>query len=134
VNHPVVLRTLRPGASIRIGAHVGISGGSICAADTVTIGDGTLLGANVTVADTDFHPINPHKRQESGQHGASAAVAIGRNVFIGTNSIILKGVHIGDNAVIGAGSVVTKSIPADVIAAGNPCRPIRSLTSEELSR
>jgi maltose O-acetyltransferase len=54
-------------------------------------------------------------------------------VLIGTNAIVLKGVSIGDNSVIGAGSVVTKSIPANCIAAGNPCRVIRELMHEELS-
>jgi len=54
-------------------------------------------------------------------------VTIGRNVFIGMNSVVLKGVTIGDNSVIGANSLVTRDIPADVIAAGNPCRMIRSL-------
>jgi acetyltransferase-like isoleucine patch superfamily enzyme len=59
-------------------------------------------------------------------------VTIGRRVFIGTNSIILKGVTIGHNTVIGAGSVVTTDIPENVVAAGNPCRPIRTLSAEEL--
>lgn len=54
-------------------------------------------------------------------------VVIGRNVFVGTGSIILKGTVIGDNTVIGAGSVVSGTIPADVIAGGNPCRVIKSL-------
>jgi acetyltransferase-like isoleucine patch superfamily enzyme len=54
-------------------------------------------------------------------------------VLIGTNAIVLKGVSIGDNSVIGAGSVVTKSIPANCIAAGNPCRVIRELRPEELT-
>jgi acetyltransferase-like isoleucine patch superfamily enzyme len=52
---------------------------------------------------------------------------IGRNVFIGTGSIVLKGVHIGDNSVIGACSVVTHDIPGNTIAAGNPCRVVRPL-------
>ncbi len=59
-------------------------------------------------------------------------MVIGCRVFIGTNFIVLKGVTIGDNTVIDAGSVVTKSIPCNVVAAGNPCRPLRSLTAEEL--
>ncbi len=48
-------------------------------------------------------------------------------MFVGANSIVLKGVHIGRNSVIGAGSVVTQDIPRDSIAAGVPCRVIRSL-------
>lgn len=133
VNHPVVLRTLAPEAKISIGNRVGISGGSICAARLIEIGDDTLLGANVTVADTDFHSLHPAYRR-AAQHPTIgvAEVRIGRRVFIGTNSIVLKGVTIGDNSVIGAGSVVTKSIPHNCIAAGNPCRVIRELAEEEL--
>lgn len=128
VNHPVVLRTLRPGALISIGEHVGISGGTICAAVEVTIGAETMLGANVTIADTDFHPLSPEQRRYSHDAAQSARVRIGRNVFIGTNSVILKGVEIGDDSVIGAGSIVTRSLPAGVIAAGNPCRVLRELS------
>lgn len=134
VNHPVVLRTLQQGAEIILGDRVGISGGSICAAQRVEIGAATLLGANVTVADTDFHSINPNLRKITDyRHIGVAPVKIGTRVFIGTNSIILKGVTIGDNSIIGAGSVVTKSIPANVLAAGTPCRVLRPLTEAELS-
>lgn len=55
-------------------------------------------------------------------------IKIGDNVFIGNNAIILPGVTIGDNVVIGAGSVVTKSVPSNSVAAGNPCRVIRSIS------
>lgn len=136
VNHPVVLRTLRPGARISIGDDVGISGGSICAAVGVAIGSQTMCGANVTIADTDFHPLAPQGRRYSRQAADAAAIRIGRNVFIGTNSIVLKGVEIGDNSIIGAGSIVTRSIPANVIAAGSPCRVLRALPegSEPLAK
>jgi acetyltransferase-like isoleucine patch superfamily enzyme len=134
INHPVVLRTLTAGASIRIGARVGISGGSICAATQIEIGDDTLLGANITIADTDFHSLHPSHRHDSTHWSiATSEICIGRRVFIGTNAIVLKGVTIGDNSVIGAASVVTASIPGNVVAAGNPCRPIRDLTPEELN-
>ena len=57
----------------------------------------------------------------------TAPIMIGKNCFIGCNSIILKGVTIGDNCTIGAGSVVTKSIPANTIAAGNPAKVIKTI-------
>lgn len=133
VNHPVVLRTLDRGAEILIGARVGISGSSICAAHRVEIGEDSMLGANVMVTDTDFHVINPyHRSGHTGSLVGSGDVVIGRRVFIGANSIILKGSIIGDNSVIGAGSIVTGRIPENTVAAGNPCRVLRSLTSEEL--
>ncbi|MBZ5583962.1 MAG: hypothetical protein LAQ30_17475 [Acidobacteriia bacterium] len=91
-----------------------------------------MLGANVTIVDTDFHSLNPYKRAMKGsEEYASEPVVIGKRVFIGTAVTILKGVTIGDNTVIGAGSVVTKSLPGNVIAAGNPCRPIKTLSHEE---
>src|SRR5262249_1858350 len=58
VNHPVVIRTLNPNASIEIGDETGMSGATICAAVSVKIGKRCLLGANVTIVDTDFHPID----------------------------------------------------------------------------
>jgi acetyltransferase-like isoleucine patch superfamily enzyme len=54
-------------------------------------------------------------------------ISVGNNVWIGAQSIILSGVTIGDNSIIGAGSVVTRDIPANVVAAGNPCRVLKSI-------
>lgn len=59
--------------------------------------------------------------------GSAGEVKIGNNVFIGTKSIVLKGVNIGDNVIIGAGSLVNKDIPSNCVAAGNPCKVIMSL-------
>ena len=57
----------------------------------------------------------------------SASIVIEDDVWVGAHSIILKGVTIGARSIIGAGSVVTKSIPADCVAAGNPCKVLKSL-------
>ncbi|PQA77836.1 DapH/DapD/GlmU-related protein [Rhodoferax sp. TS-BS-61-7] len=129
VNHPTVIRTLREGACIVIGDHTGISGGSICSALSVKIGHRCLIGANVTISDSDFHPSRSKERRYTTNQDAiaSSPVEIGDNVFIGANSIILKGVTIGENSVIGAGSVVTKSIPSNCVVAGNPARVIKLL-------
>lgn len=131
VNHPVILRTLREEAAIRIGSDVGISGGSICAALSITVGNKCLIGANVTISDSDFHAIKSSNRRYNinVEDIAASPIVIGDNVFIGTGSIILKGVSIGDNSVIGAGSVVTKSFPKDSILAGNPARLIGHVQS-----
>lgn len=129
VNHPVVLRTLRKGAEIFIDKDTGISGGSICSAVSVRIGNECMFGANVTIADTDFHAIKPDKRRFNNNQDdiAFSPVIIGDNVFIGTGAIVLKGVAIGNNTVIGGSSVVIKSIAENLIAAGNPARTIRAL-------
>jgi acetyltransferase-like isoleucine patch superfamily enzyme len=54
---------------------------------------------------------------------------IGKDVIVGVNSVILKGVKIGDGSVVAAGSVVTRSIPTGEIWGGNPARKIRNRTS-----
>lgn len=130
VNHPAVLSTLRPGARLEIGSRVRMSGTTICAAERVTIGDRCVIGANVIIADTDFHSLDPAIRSTlaDDQFAVHSPVSIGCDVFIGGNSIILKGVSIGDGAVIGAGSVVTRSIAPGMIAAGNPAHPIAKVS------
>lgn len=128
VSHPCVLRTLTSEAIIQIGDRTGISGGSICAAREVFIGADCLIGADVVITDTDFHPLDPHHRSDSTAAFRQARpVVIRDNVFLGTRVTVLKGVEIGRNTVIGAGSVVTRNVPANVVAAGNPCCVIRDL-------
>jgi len=129
VNHPVILRTLRAGAHIDIGAGTGISGASICAASSITIGEQCLFGANVVVADTDFHALKAENRRYNNRPEdiVVAPISIGDNVFLGTGAIVLKGVNIGNNSVIGAGAIVTKDVPANSIVAGNPARVIGSV-------
>ena len=90
----------------------------------IYVGDKVMFGPNVTVA-TAGHPIEPHLRDLQMQY--NIPVHIGRNVWIGANSVVLPGVTIGENSVIGAGSVVTKDIPANVVAVGNPCRVLRPI-------
>jgi len=127
INHRVLLATLGESAVLEVGAGFGMSGGSICVAERVTIGDRVAVGANTTIVDTDFHPLDPARRQALANEGATAPVVIEDDVFIGMGCLILKGVTIGRGSVIGAGSVVVKSVPAGVIAAGNPARAIREL-------
>lgn len=125
---PCVFNISSPGSRLIIGDNVGISGSSICARKSVTIGNNVLIGSGCLITDSDAHPINWLDRRE-GRNGSTqcAPVEIGDDVFIGARSIILKGVTIGDRAVIGAGSVVTKDVPADALVAGNPARVIRLL-------
>ena len=89
---------------------------------SIEIGDNTMLGFNVSIATLN-HDINPKTRLNA----IPKPVKIGKNVWIGANSIILSGVTIGDNSVVGAGSVVTKDIPANTIAVGNPAKVIKKI-------
>ncbi len=97
------------------------------AAKRIEIGNRVLLGANVTITDTDFHPLDAHERVTNPVAGKNKPVKIEDDVFVGMNTVILKGVIIGRGAVIGANSVVTADVPAEVVAAGNPARVIRSV-------
>lgn len=94
----------------------------------VEIGSNVFFAPNVAVY-TAGHPIHHEARNSLYEYGIP--VKIGNNVWVGGNSVILPGVTVGDNTVIGAGSVVTKDLPANVIAAGNPCRIIREITEED---
>ncbi|MDB9372447.1 sugar O-acetyltransferase [Nodularia sphaerocarpa] len=90
----------------------------------VTIGENVLCAPYVQIYAA-YHPTEPEIRL-SGRELA-APVTIGNNVWIGGSAIICPGVTIGENTTIGAGSVVVKDVPANVVAAGNPCRIIRHL-------
>ncbi|MER6059609.1 DapH/DapD/GlmU-related protein [Streptomyces sp. NPDC001792] len=128
VARPVILRTLRQGAIIHIGPDTGLSGVTVCAATGVDIGARVLVGADVLITDTDFHPVDVCPRRTAPESAAvSRSVHIGDDVFLGARSIVLKGVSIGDGTVVGAGSVVSSSLPGHVVAAGNPCRVLRPL-------
>ena len=94
----------------------------------ITIGDNVMLGPKVALYAVS-HPIDPQVRILNYDY--PVPITIGNNVWIGGSAVICPGVTIGDNSIIGAGSVVTKDIPANVIAAGNPCKVIRPITEED---
>ena len=94
----------------------------------VTFGDNVQIAPNVSIY-TAGHPVHPMSRNSGYEYGIP--ITVGSNVWIGGSVVILPGVTIGDNAVIGAGSVVTKDIPANCIAAGNPCRVLREITAAD---
>lgn len=120
VDRPCMISTHSKQAIIKIGNNNGFSGTVIGAYKHITIGNNFKGGANTLITDFDWH-------QEDSRSGEPKAVHIGDNVWLGVNSIVLKGVSIGDNVLIGANSVVTKNIPSDSIAAGNPCVVLKTL-------
>jgi len=120
----VMIRTVRPTARIIIGDYVGVSGCTISAANSITIGNHVLIGSGVAIVDQDAHPVDPFDRHDDVGEVKTAPVVIEDDVFIGARSIILKGVTIGRGSVIGAGSVVPKSIPPFSIAVGNPAKVV----------
>ena len=94
----------------------------------VVIGENVMMGPNVSIY-TAGHPVHPATRNSLYEYGRE--VTIGDNCWIGGNTVICPGVRIGNNVVIGAGSVVTRDIPDWSIAAGNPCRVIRTITEAD---
>lgn len=94
----------------------------------IIVGNDVLIGHNFCVYDSDFHELDP-RRRISGKH-KTKRVFIHDNVFIGSNVTVLKGVEIGRNSVIASGSVVTKSIDANVVAGGNPCKVLKRLDEQ----
>ena len=94
----------------------------------VTIGDEFMCGPNVQIC-TAGHPLHPESRNSGYEYGID--ITIGDNVWIGGNVLVCPGVHIGNNVVIGGGSVVTKDIPDNMLAYGNPCRPVREITEAD---
>lgn len=90
----------------------------------VKIGDNVMFGPAVQIY-TASHPMNAEERRSGLELGK--AIVIGNDVWLGGGVIVCPGVTIGNNSVIGAGSIVVRDIPANVSAAGNPCRVLREL-------
>jgi acetyltransferase-like isoleucine patch superfamily enzyme len=117
-------------SKIVIGDNVGMSNVSIWAKLSINIGNNVKIGADTIVIDSDMHAVDYiHRRNYKDDviNAQKKPVIIGDDVFIGTRSIICKGVNIGARTIIGAGSVVICDIPADEIWAGNPARFIKKL-------
>lgn len=98
---------------------------TILAGNQVIIGNNVMFAPNCAIYAAG-HPFSVEDRNAGLEY--AWPVRIGNNVWIGGHTCIIGGVTIGDNTVIAAGSVVTRDIPANVLAGGNPCRVIRTLT------
>jgi acetyltransferase-like isoleucine patch superfamily enzyme len=119
---PCAFVTMAKNAEIVIGKNVGGTSTTITAANKIIIGNNVLLGANTFIMDSDWHNVNPDEKTSSRLNAKPVVIEDG--VFLGYNTVVLKGVTIGKNAVIDANSLVIQSIPANAIALGNPCKVI----------
>jgi acetyltransferase-like isoleucine patch superfamily enzyme len=90
----------------------------------ITIGDGTMIGMNVTIATLN-HGLSLDTRNTT----YPSPVNIGENVWIGSNATILPGVTIGDNSVVAAGAVVTKDVPENTVVAGVPAKVVKKINN-----
>ncbi|MBO7747812.1 acyltransferase [Paenibacillus sp. MWE-103] len=123
-----IIMTRTPEAKIEIGNRVGISGATIYARESITIGDNTNIGGNAKILDNDFHPLEIEARNaDIKEKIRTRPVTIGKNCFIGCNSIILKGTVLGDGCVVGAGAVVSGVFADNCVIAGNPAKVIKKL-------
>lgn len=127
VEHDVYLKVVGDGAIVDIGDHVFIGAGcELDAAERIAIGPHTLLAPGVFITDHTHNSARGLRLDEQGNRNAK--VTIGRDVWLGTRSVVLHGVTIGDGAIVGAGAVVTKDVAAHAIVAGVPARVIGERT------
>ncbi len=113
------------GLNLFVGADCFVNFGLVALdAAIITIGDDVQIGPGVQLL-TPTHPIDPDLRRAKWE--AAEPIAVGANVWLGGGCIVLPGVDIGQGTVVGAGSVVTKSLPAGVVAVGNPARIVRDV-------
>jgi acetyltransferase-like isoleucine patch superfamily enzyme len=109
-------------SQILIGDGVFVNQGSVIAsAESVEIGDGTLIGDFSAIYDSNFHELQP------GLPDKPRPVSIGKNVWLGNGVLVLPGSAIGDHTVVAARSVVRGTLPPRVLAAGNPAKVVRQL-------
>jgi serine acetyltransferase len=122
----VILLATSDTARIVIGPRTYINRHTMIDADAlVEIGEQTMIGPFCYLTDHD-HPIRAGSAPGDGPL-ISEPTRLGVRCWIGAHVTILKGVTIGDGTVVGAGSVVTKSLPAGVVAVGNPARILRTI-------
>ena len=115
--------TLFPGARMQIGPRSLINGAMLSAKSELSIGSEALIGFGVRVLDSDQHDLDRDHPERT------EPVRIGNRVWIGADSMVLRGSTIGDDVVIGARSLVTGDIPSGVLALGVPAKPIREIGS-----
>jgi acetyltransferase-like isoleucine patch superfamily enzyme len=126
-------------ALIEIGNFCYIANASLVCSKSITIGDRVVISGGVTIADSDFHPLEPAARiadtialsplgnREQRPAIQALPVVIGADTWIGYNATILKGVCIGEGAIIQPGSVVIHHVEPGTIVAGNPAKLISDI-------
>lgn len=115
------------GGKLIIGAQTFVNGAMISASVEVCIGKNCLIGPQTIIMDSDFHGIGDMERTE----GESAAIIIEDKVWLGTRTMVLKGVRIGEGAVVAAGAIVTKDVPPYAVVAGVPAKVVKYLIPKE---
>jgi acetyltransferase-like isoleucine patch superfamily enzyme len=127
---------VEPAGRVDVGNDAVLVGATFMCANHISIGERVILSYQVTIADADFHPLDPHARKQDAMASAPQGdlsqrpgyvcrpVRLDDDVWVGIGAIILKGVHIGRGARIGPGAVVTRDVPAGAHVEGNPATVI----------
>jgi acetyltransferase-like isoleucine patch superfamily enzyme len=127
---------VEPSGVVEVGEDSVLVGPIFMCAERITVGRRVVISYNVTLADSDFHPIDPDQRKQdaiaNSPYGdrsqrppfVSRPVVIEDDVWIGIGAIVLKGVRIGKGARVGPGAVVTSDVAPGSVVAGNPARPV----------
>jgi acetyltransferase-like isoleucine patch superfamily enzyme len=128
IPHPVILALYGSEARIEIGDYSALSGVSISARTSITIGKYVQIGPGACLWDNDGHALDAVERRTAGakQTVKCGPIVIEDNAFIGARAMIMKNVTIGGGAIVGAGSIVTKNVNAGDIVAGNPAHVVSS--------
>ena len=93
----------------------------------IEIGKNCVFSADVTLLTHGYDFCVLREKYGEVFLGSSGKIVVEDNVFVGARTVIMKGTRIGKNSIIGAGSIVTHNIPANSVAAGNPCKVIMTL-------
>lgn len=127
---------VEPGGLIEIGDDSTLVGAVFMCAEYIAIGRRVIVSYNVTLADSDFHPLEPEARKRDAIANRpdgdksdrpelqSRPIRIGDDVWIGIGAILLKGITVGDGARIAAGAVVTRDVPPGACVDGNPAKTV----------
>lgn len=134
--HTWTVFNVDPGGLVEVGDDCVLVGATFMCADRITLGRGVVVSYHVTIADSDFHPLDPEARRRDAVANApfgdksqrppivTRPVIIGDGAWIGIGAIVLKGVTIGKNARVAAGAVVVRDVPEGARVAGNPARAV----------
>lgn len=132
---------LKKTGKIKIGSYVIIGLGTVIdVADSIEIGNYVMISFNARITDNNTHSIKAKDRKKDlvnffdhntfntvGINNVSKAIKVGNHVWIGRDSLVLKGVTIGDGAIIAAKAVVTHNVPPNTIVAGNPAKIVKKI-------
>jgi acetyltransferase-like isoleucine patch superfamily enzyme len=130
---------VEPTGCVEIGDDAVLVGPVFMCAEHIKLGRNVTISYHVTLADSDFHPIDPRLRIEDSIANSpqgdrsrrpaivSRPITIDDDVWIGIGAIVLKGVHIGRGARVAAGAVVTRDVPDGEVVAGNPAQPTSNI-------